>query len=1041
MNESIVRALMKLFALVANVSEEGQAGNERDIVIEFLQQQFSTELVNFYIEYFDRQVLLYNPVTEEDKEAKRTGKSIDERLYELCNQLNEEIQREQKIILLINLLDYVNEDKKLTETELWFVDHAAEYLKVEKHEYNDLKAFIFDRISDIIHRENLLFIDSAKNDDLKIKHIYNDKFDGRIKVLHVVSTNTFVMRCESSETLLLNGHNIRNNRSYIWSAGSVVKGQKLGSIYYTWISGKFIQATAKSKFVFVAKDIEFSYGNSPNGVKRFTLTEESGRLIGIIGGSGSGKSTLLKVLCGNLKPKRGKITINGMDIHAGHEQLKGIIGYVPQDDFLIKELTVFQNLYYNARLSFSNYTERQILKVVENSLVDFDLFEARDLQVGDSLNTFLSGGQRKRLNIALELMREPSILFIDEPTSGLSSADSEKVMQLLKRQTFKGKLIFANIHQPSSDIFKLLDKLLVMDQGGRVIYYGNPVDAITYFKRMNNYVDAEESECLVCGNINIDQILRNVEARVVDVNGRLTRKRKTSPEEWYDLYMENVDPQIKKIRRTYSTIIPETDFKIPSRWQQLKIFFTRDVLAKFKNQQYLLLTLIEAPLLAFILAFFTKSSRSLSGVAEKYFFGENTNIPGYLFMSVIVALFLGLVISAEEIFKDRKILEREKFLNLSRSSYLNAKVLVMVLISAIQMITFVVLGNFLLEIKGMDWRFFLILFAAACWANMMGLNISAGFNSVVTIYILVPLILIPQLLFSGVVIDFENMNDRVKAEKYVPIIGDMIISRWAYEGLMVTQFKDNRFEKNFYDEDQALSSISYIQSYLIPELRDLGKECLQNIEKKKMIEKTNRNLRIIQNEIQKISGYLNLNPGELSDSLNFEFYSPGVQNQLSDFLDRAEMYALNRYRSSMNQKDKIFEEIEIKSGGIENFVEFKKKYYNRKVASIVLNEDEIYEYKLSDDEIIHIKDAIFSYPESRYGRAHYYAPVKRIGMLIIDTFWFNILRILFSVLLLYLVLYFNLLSKLIRYIENFRLRRQSRRRFLRILKLSELKQN
>jgi hypothetical protein len=153
------------------------------------------------------------------------------------------------------------------------------------------------------------------------------------------------------------------------------------------------------------------------------------------------------------------------------------------------------------------------------------------------------------------------------------------------------------------------------------------------------------------------------------------------------------------------------------------------------------------------------------------------------------------------------------------------------------------------------------------------------------------------------------------------------------------------------------------------------------------------------------------------------------------------MYALNRYRSSMNQKDKIFEEIEIKSGGIENFVEFKKKYYNRKVASIVLNEDEIYEYKLSDDEIIHIKDAIFSYPESRYGRAHYYAPVKRIGMLIIDTFWFNILRILFSVLLLYLVLYFNLLSKLIRYIENFRLRRQSRRRFLRILKLSELKQN
>ncbi len=1041
MHESIVKALMKLFALVANVNEEGQASNERDIVIEFLQQQFSTELVNVYIAYFDRQVLIYNPVTEEDKEARRTGKSIDERLKELCNQLNEELQSEQKIILLVNLLDYVNEDKKLTETELWFVDHAAEFLKVDMHEYNDLQAFIFDRINEMTHRENLLFIDSQKNRDVKIKHIYNEKFDGRIKVLHVVSTNTFVMRCESNETLLLNGHNIRNDRSYIWSAGSVVKGQKLGPIYYTWISGKFIQAKAKAKFVFVAKDIEFSYGNSPNGVKRFTLSEESGRLIGIIGGSGSGKSTLLKVLCGNLKPKRGKITINGMDIHTDHEQLKGVIGYVPQDDFLIKELTVFQNLYYNARLSFSNYPERQILKVVERSLVDFDLFEARDLQVGDSLNTFLSGGQRKRLNIALELMREPSILFIDEPTSGLSSADSEKVVQLLKRQTFKSKLIFANIHQPSSDVFKLLDKLLVMDQGGRVIYYGNPVDAITYFKRMNNYVDAEESECMVCGNINTDQILRNVEARVVDVNGRLTRKRKTSPEEWYDLYMENVDPLIKKIKRSYSTVIPETDFKIPSRWQQLKIFFTRDVLAKFKNQQYLLLTFLEAPILATILAFFTKSSRSLSGLAEKYVFGENINIPGYLFMSVIVALFLGLVISAEEIFKDRKILEREKFLNLSRSSYLNSKVLVMVIISAIQMITFVLLGNFLLEIKGMDWRFFLVLFSAACWANLIGLNISAGFNSVVTIYVLVPLILIPQILFSGVVIDFENMNDKVKTEKNVPVIGDMITSRWAYEGLMVTQFKDNRFEKNFYDDDKDISTASYIKSYLIPELRDLSRECLQNTEKIKMIDETNRNFRIIKNELDKIVTYSGIKPEKFTDSLQFETYSPSLHHRLSDFLDKAEMVALSRYRNSVNRKDKTFERIKSKYGGIDNFVEFKKKYHNRKVGSIVLNEDEIYEYKLSDDEIIRIKDPIYRYPESRFGRAHYYAPVKRTGMLTIDTFWFNILRILLSVFLLYLVLYFDLLNRLIRYVENFRLRRQSRRKFLRILKLSELKQN
>ncbi|HJX71667.1 MAG TPA: ABC transporter permease, partial [Bacteroidales bacterium] len=451
--------------------------------------------------------------------------------------------------------------------------------------------------------------------------------------------------------------------------------------------------------------------------------------------------------------------------------------------------------------------------------------------------------------------------------------------------------------------------------------------------------------------------------------------------------------------------------------------------------------LLEAPILAIILAFFTKSSRSLTGQSEYYVFGENINIPGYLFMSVIVALFLGLVISAEEIFRDRKILEREKFLNLSRSSYLDAKVFVMLIISAIQMITFVLLGNFLLEIKGMDWRFFLILFFAACWANMIGLNISAGFNSVVTIYILVPLILIPQLLFSGVVINFQNMNDKIKTEKYVPVIGDMMISRWVYEGLMVTQFKDNRFERNFYDEDQAISTASYIKSYLIPELRDLSNECFQNIEKKKMYDRTNRNFSIIKNELDKIYSYSGINPGKLIDSLHFESYTTAIHHQLSALLDRIEMHALGRYRSATNKKDKIFEGMKSASGGIESFVRFRKKYHNRKVSSMVLDEDEIYEYRLSDDEVIRIKEPIYTYPESRFGRAHYYAPVKRIGMLVIDTFWFNILRILFSVFLLYLVLYFDLLNKLIRYIDDIRLRRLSRRRFLRLLKQSEIRQN
>src|SRR6056297_4218154 len=124
-------------------------------------------------------------------------------------------------------------------------------------------------------------------------------------------------------------------------------------------------------------------------------------------------------------------------------------------------------------------------------------------------------------------MREPILLFVDEPTSGLSSMDSEKVMNLLKQQAHKGKLVIANIHQPSSDIFKLFDKLWVLDKGGYPIYQGNPVDAIVYFKTVSSQVDAAESECSRCGNIKTDDILRIVEARKIDQFGRFTKERRT----------------------------------------------------------------------------------------------------------------------------------------------------------------------------------------------------------------------------------------------------------------------------------------------------------------------------------------------------------------------------------------------------------------------------------------------------------------------------------------------------------------------------------
>ncbi len=1030
---------MRLFAIVSDINKEGQSESKRSIVMDYLDRQYSHEIVQKYIDFFDQQVNYYHQLSNDPVISDPAVRKInaEKRIIEICEQINEELEHEQKIVVLVYLLDFIQSGDRRTRTELSLVRTAAAYLKISEDEFNDAKSFTYEDVNSIVHKDWLLFIrpmNATSSPD--IKQLSIDKLEGQIMVLQIPSADTYIFRYFGNMVLLMNGHRIKPGRSYIWSLGSVIRNPKIGSIYFSWVRGRFIQASAEVKFVFTAEDIQFTYFNSKNGVKRFSFTEESGRLVGIIGGSGSGKSTLINVLNGNLRPRRGSIKINGWDIHENKELLEGIIGYVPQDDLLIKELSVYENLYYNARLCFDGYTHDQIDEVVEDALIDFDLVEARDLNVGDAFTTFLSGGQRKRLNIALELIREPSILFVDEPTSGLSSADSEKIITLLKRQTLKGKLIIANIHQPSSDVFRMIDKLLVMDQGGRVVYYGHPISAITYFKNEAHYADAEETECLSCGNINADEILRIIESREVDANGRLTRKRKITPEEWYLKFLEKIDSKTRLIVREHDSSIPKNNFKIPDHLHQFKIFLQRDLLAKYYNKQYLILLAIEAPILAFILAFFSKNFTFVNGL-PRYIFGENAVIPAFLFMAVIVALFLGLVISAEEIFKDRKILKREKFLNLSRSSYMFSKISILFGISALQSFVFVLIGNSMLEIEGMLFRYWIVLFTASCWANMIGLNISSGFNSVVTIYILVPLILVPQLLLSGVVVDFSKMHNKIANDKAVPLIGDLMTSRWAYEALAVTQFKDNSYEKYFFEAESRAKNAGYFRSYVIPGLTEIADDTRDLYNNNTDTLRYENNLMVLNSELRKICKDIGQKEPVFIDSLTPALYTPVKNSSIKRILDPALAIYRNRYNRAVDDRDQIYYKLVDELGSEDDFLQFKQMYYNKQLAVVVTNEKEIWQYSVHDGEMIPIKDAIYRLPEDYNWRAHFYAPVKYFFRQKVDTFWFNIILIwIFSGLLLTL-LYYDVIRKGLTYLETLRLNRLNRLRINRLIKIAE----
>lgn len=1031
MSEALLEALMQLFALLTDTRKERKTGKARFLVEDFLSHQFNSEYVQKYLGRFDVYLNRYHSQIHSDNPALINKQSNDNqsRILNISSRINEELEQEPKIILFVQLLDFLKKDEEIGEVEEGFVDLLAERFRIEKPDYLNLKDFILKSPMDVPDKSSVMLI-SGQNESPHpdIKVLFNPKQQVYVWVIHVRSTNSFFFRYSGPRNMYLNGHKVEQNRAYALAVGSVIKTSMMPPVYYSRIAEKFIHREDKGRIIYRAVDIAYKFNNNQIGIHPFSFTGRSGQLVGIMGGSGTGKSTLLNALNGNYKLSQGKITINGYDLHEERDALRGVIGYVPQDDLLKEELTVFENLWYNARLCFSNLTKATIRKRVEDALQDFDLVEARNLVVGTPLNKILSGGQRKRLNIALELIREPSILFVDEPTSGLSSMDSEKVMLLLKRQVLKGKLVIINIHQPSSDLYKLLDKLLMIDKGGRIIYSGNPMDAIAYFKREASYVNPEERECYVCGNVKTEQPLRIVEARMVNPYGKLIRQRKVKPEEWYKLYIDNFENKYEwKTKRQIDKKepLPENLYSIPGRRKQFRIFALRDALSKLKDRQYLAINILEAPFLALILGFCTKFLFGSDDNPNQYIFSENVNLPAYLFMCVVVSLFLGLNVSAEEIIKDRKLLKRESFLNLSRLSFLNSKIVVLFTLSALQTIGFVLIGNAILEINGLTFHYWIILFSVACFSNMIGLNISSGLNSVVAIYVLIPLILVPHLLFSGVIVNFDKLHSAIASREFVPRIGDMMVSRWGYEALAVNQFKNNRYQKLFFDDEMGMSQSSYYGSTLIPELVKHNDASLWALERNDD-ELLKLHWETIRKGVTQLNDVFDLDLPNFSNNRALN-YSAKLHQQIDGALGKAKKHFNAEYQYYSQLKDKKTELLVKKLGSIKNVVALKQTNYNEALAEWLLEKKEVRQFEFTNNKIIQKKNPVYKYPTGNWGRAHFYAPYKQVWNWLIPTPVFNILVIWTGILVLYVALYLDILRRIIHYFENFKLRQLNKR--------------
>ena len=936
MTDIILSSFLSLFALFGK-EEQVDETRAKNMLVSYLRHHFGIRNINVYLDLYSDMRGIYEMTDELD-----TEKAV----HFICANLHGKIRAGEEAMLLLRIMEFCGVGKG----ELHPIFKAmAEAFNISERQFNDFVDFVNGKPSErvMLHQP--------------------EGFEGQLKTLLNAETGTLVFTYNGTDTVLLNDVPVLPGAYQVWLQSSVLKGKNGKPVYYSTIMSAYNKkekTEGESDHVeFCGRDINFRFPNSDNGMHDLSFTLHSGELLAIMGGSGTGKSTLLSILNGSLIPQEGSITINGHDI--SEPAAKNLIGFVPQDDLLIEELTVYQNLHYTARLCFEGMPKDEIDRRVMKTLKDLGLDAAKDLKVGSPINKYISGGQRKRLNIALELIREPAVLFLDEPTSGLSSADTEKVINLLKEQTYKGKLIVVNIHQPSSDVYKLFDRLWLLDRGGYPVFDGNPIDAITYFKEAACYADAETSACPTCGNVNPEIVLNIIDEKALNNSGETSDERKMTPQEWHELYLKSRPEQQKPA----VSDVPLSDQKKPGALKQFVIFLQRNFKTKITNVQYLCIALLEAPVLAVICSMLTRYAPP-----EGYTVMDNKNLVSYFFMAVIVATFIGMSGSAEEIIKDRALLKREKFLQLSYSSYIWSKIIFMAGVSLLQTLLFILIGNSIMGL-GLFSTWWLILFMTALLANLTGLILSQCLNSVVAIYISIPMLLIPQILLCGLVVSFSDLTPKSTTGN-VPLIGDLIPSRWSYEALAVTSFTDNEYEKPYFELDKAKQENQFYNAAFLYELQS-QLETMKD-EEKRGKEVNPAHLRVIRTNLPQLSEFCGMKPYEGDDT-----YAP-----LYQYMKEAEKILAERGNKATMKKDAMVASY-IRENGKEAMLDLKRSNYNIKLEDCVVGADQPRMIDVVGDYIVPRAGIIYLTPQSRIGRAPFYSSEKILGSYHIKTLTFN----------------------------------------------------
>ncbi len=1008
MSESVLEVLIKLFLLLENIKGNQDVTPIKSRIFSYLSRfglHVSDDELNSYYSKCCNEVLL----KENKKERINTALDL------ICRKVESELLPNEKILILFCLFEYAYTNEIAENLPLSIAWPVADRCFIDKNDieyvhrfitttdtgqFNDNR-FLVVKQQDDKAKESLegAWIERNKPQQSGSRKSYISQVEGAFVFLHIPDFNIIVFKYIGEHEYYFRNTIIQSNAFYFFENQDTIIHHDEIILSYRKVAQELLHKEHTVTIVFSGKEVEYSTRFSVNSIKRFTFSERSGNLVGVIGESLFDKTLLFQCLAGNLKLSRGNININGFDTYNDKYKLQGIIGYIPDIPLMFNDLSVYDNFYYHAKLHYRHIDQRQTKSLILRVLNDLGLQNLQHLQWNENTRSELGNYQVKLLNLGIEMLRDPYVVLFTEPFKGLQTGEIQKFIRILRELCLRGKLVIITATPPLLVNIREFDRIWILDRKGYPIYNGAPDKAFSYFR------EKLKTEHNIKGFFERKKTLdfwQLISEKEVNKKGEVTEVRKVTPETWHKRYLEEIEPDTKI--HGYKNVLPRNSVNIPDIDKQFAIYFFRDVQTRIRKLSPYLKSIVFTVTLALLTGFFGRYQSD-----GNYYFSENHNLLFYLFASTFNAFILGIWTGREEIRKEFEVVERDSILLLSKYSYLNSKYLIITFISILLMGIYVLIANGLVGMFYMSFKHWLVLSAVSIAGVLVGLNISLLDCSSRSINFILSTVVFFQVLFSGKVIPYENFPKPFNNKKYVNILGDLSIIRWGFEAMVVDQFKNNKYQEIFFTLNDEISDCNYEINYHLPYLDSLLQASIVLTNQENPQQALIGKLVILQNELQKFANDEEIFPFEYINWLSINDFNPRIAEETVDYITYLQFQFYEKKESLTETKQNIIDSI-----GEQQCSILKSKYHNIRISDEVTGAGIRKPMIVSNNEIIRNVDPVFHYPDSNLGRAHLYAPYKKFNGQYVDTLYFNIIIIL----LLSSVLYVSLMAGIPEYISR-----------------------